>query len=113
MNKINIKRTDLNKKHNSLSSSDYFAKVICKGLRWIADFCFKKRYGHRAVVLETVAAVPGMVGAMLIHFKSLLGIFPAACGVIWRNEQIYTQKSQCYRTAVSHGISSKISPSSV
>ncbi|WP_341791757.1 hypothetical protein [Rickettsia endosymbiont of Gonocerus acuteangulatus] len=23
-------------------------------------------------------------------FKSLLGIFPAACGVIWRNEQIYT-----------------------
>ncbi len=22
--------------------------------------------------------------------KSLLGIFPAACGVIWRNEQIYT-----------------------
>ena len=71
MNKINIKRTDLNKKHNSLSSSDYFAKVICKGLRWIADFCFKKRYGHRAVVLETVAAVPGMVGAMLIHFKCL------------------------------------------
>jgi ubiquinol oxidase len=71
MNKINIKRTDLNKKHNSFSSSDYFAKVICKGLRWIADFCFKKRYGHRAVVLETVAAVPGMVGAMLIHFKCL------------------------------------------
>lgn len=71
MNKINIKRTDLNKKHNSFSSSDYFAKVICKLLRWIADFCFKKRYGHRAVVLETVAAVPGMVGAMLIHFKCL------------------------------------------
>ena len=23
-------------------------------------------------------------------FESLLGIFPAACGVIWRNEQIYT-----------------------
>ena len=48
-----------------------------------------------------------------VFIKSLLGIFPAACGVIWRNEQIYTQKSQCYRTAVSHGISSKISPSSV
>ena len=25
-----------------------------------------------------------------VKFKSLLGIFPAACGVIWRNEQIYT-----------------------
>jgi ubiquinol oxidase len=40
-------------------------------LRWTADFFFKKRYGHRAVVLETVAAVPGMVAAMLIHFKCL------------------------------------------
>ena len=32
---------------------------------------FKKRYGHRAVVLETVAAVPGMVAGMLLHLKSL------------------------------------------
>jgi len=28
--------------------------------------------------------------SLLSYFKSLLGIFPAACGVIWRNEQIYT-----------------------
>ena len=27
---------------------------------------------------------------VLQEIKSLLGIFPAACGVIWRNEQIYT-----------------------
>ena len=40
-------------------------------LRWIADTFFAKRYGHRAVVLETVAAVPGMVAGMLIHLKSL------------------------------------------
>ena len=40
-------------------------------LRWFADTFFAKRYGHRAVVLETVAAVPGMVAGMLIHFKSL------------------------------------------
>ena len=32
---------------------------------------FKKKYGHRAVVLETVAAVPGMVAGMLLHLKSL------------------------------------------
>ncbi|MFM9865635.1 MAG: alternative oxidase, partial [Micropepsaceae bacterium] len=32
---------------------------------------FRKRYGHRAVVLETVAAVPGMVGGLLNHLKSL------------------------------------------
>ena len=29
---------------------------------FIADTLFKGRYGHRAVVLETIAAVPGMVG---------------------------------------------------
>ena len=28
-------------------------------LRWFADTFFAKRYGHRAVVLETVAGVPG------------------------------------------------------
>ena len=34
-------------------------------------FFFKKKYGHRAVVLETVAinAVPGMVAGMLLHLK--------------------------------------------
>jgi ubiquinol oxidase len=35
------------------------------------DVIFKKRYGHRAIVLETVAAVPGMVGALFQHLKSL------------------------------------------
>jgi hypothetical protein len=30
---------------------------------------FAKRYGHRAIVLETVAAVPGMVGATINHLK--------------------------------------------
>lgn len=36
-----------------------------------ADALFAKRYGHRAVVLETIAAVPGMVGSTLQHLKSL------------------------------------------
>jgi ubiquinol oxidase len=40
-------------------------------LRYIADTFFKKKYGHRAVVLETVAAVPGMVAGMLTHLRSL------------------------------------------
>ena len=35
------------------------------------DTFFAKRYGHRAVVLETVAGVPGMVAGMLLHFASL------------------------------------------
>ena len=51
--------------------SDRVALFITRSLRFFADTFFKKRYGHRAVVLETIAAVPGMVGGMLAHFKSL------------------------------------------
>ena len=51
--------------------SDRVALAITKFLRFVADTFFKKKYGHRAVVLETVAAVPGMVAGMLIHLKSL------------------------------------------
>lgn len=51
--------------------SDYFAKAMTKFFRFVADTFFRKRYGHRAVVLETVAAVPGMIAGMLTHFASL------------------------------------------
>lgn len=51
--------------------SDKIALGVTKALRFFADTFFAKRYGHRAVVLETVAAVPGMVGGMLMHLKSL------------------------------------------
>ena len=51
--------------------SDKVALSFTKFLRFLADLFFKKRYGHRAVVLETVAAVPGMVAGMLIHLKLL------------------------------------------
>ena len=51
--------------------SDSVALIFTKFLRFLADAFFKKKYGHRAVVLETVAAVPGMVAGMLLHLKSL------------------------------------------
>ena len=51
--------------------SDLVAFGFTKLLRLFADLFFKKRYGHRAVILETVAAVPGMVAGMLNHLKSL------------------------------------------
>lgn len=47
------------------------AMGMTKFFRFFADTFFAKRYGHRAVVLETVAAVPGMVAGMLNHLKSL------------------------------------------
>ena len=57
--------------HKPENLSDRIALAFTKLLRFIADTFFKKKYGHRAVVLEPVAAVPGMVGGMLIHLKSL------------------------------------------
>jgi ubiquinol oxidase len=51
--------------------SDRIALALTKTLRFVADRFFQKRYGHRAVVLETVAAVPGMVAGMLNHLKCL------------------------------------------
>ena len=50
---------------------DRIALRFVKFLRIFADLFFAKRYGHRAVVLETVAAVPGMVGGLLQHLKAL------------------------------------------
>ena len=57
--------------HKPQNFSDRVALVFTKFLRFLADTFFKKKYGHRAVVLETVAAVPGMVAGMLLHLKSL------------------------------------------
>lgn len=57
--------------HEPRGFSDRFALGFTKLLRFSADTFFAKRYGHRAIVLETVAAVPGMVGAMFTHLKCL------------------------------------------
>ncbi len=50
---------------------DRIALRTVKFMRIFADAFFSKRYGHRAVVLETVAAVPGMVGGLLQHLKAV------------------------------------------
>ena len=57
--------------HAQTDFSDWFAWRTTRFLRFLADTFFAGRYGNRAVVLETVAAVPGMVGGALIHLKSL------------------------------------------
>jgi ubiquinol oxidase len=62
---------DLSVHHPAKSVSDRTAYGFVKLLRLVADTFFAKRYGHRAVVLETVAAVPGMVGALFNHLKCL------------------------------------------
>lgn len=62
---------DLQSRRHPVDISDQIALALTRLLRFFADTFFRRRYGHRAVVLETVAAVPGMVGGMLNHLKSL------------------------------------------
>ena len=50
---------------------DWIAYAFVKSMRFFADIFFARRYGHRAVVLETFAAVPGMVGGTLQHLRAL------------------------------------------
>ena len=50
---------------------DRVAFAFVRFMRLFSDTFFARRYGHRAVVLETIAAVPGMVGGALQHLHSL------------------------------------------
>ena len=59
------------KRYIFYKTSDFFAIFMTKFFRFFADTFFAKRFGHRAVVLETIAGVPGMVAGMWIHLKSL------------------------------------------
>jgi ubiquinol oxidase len=61
----------LDSHHEPSGFSDRFALALVRFMRFFADVFFSGRYGHRAVVLETVAAVPGMVGGSIQHLHSL------------------------------------------
>lgn len=61
----------LTRHHIPTDFSDHVALAITRLARFFADTFFAGRYGHRAVVLETIAAVPGMVGGALQHLRSL------------------------------------------
>ena len=57
--------------HERHGVSDTVAWGFVMCAEFIANVFFAGRYGHRAVVLETIAAVPGMVGATLQRLKAL------------------------------------------
>lgn len=50
---------------------DRIAKTLVHLSAKTASLLFQNRYGHRAIVLETIASVPGMIGGMFQHLKSL------------------------------------------
>ncbi|WVZ74053.1 hypothetical protein U9M48_022280 [Paspalum notatum var. saurae] len=62
---------DLTRHHQPKVLLDKIAYWMVKSLRVPTDIFFQRRYGCRAMMLETVAAVPGMVGGMLLHLRSL------------------------------------------
>jgi len=57
--------------HPSPKIGDKIARNLVHGLTPFTHWFFRDKYNHHAVVLETVAAVPGFVGGMLRHFRSL------------------------------------------
>ncbi|MEK7569059.1 MAG: alternative oxidase [Patescibacteria group bacterium] len=57
--------------HKPSGIGDHIAYGFVQGAVFFANLFFRERYGHRAVVLETVAAIPGMVGGLFQHLRSL------------------------------------------
>lgn len=61
----------LDSHHRAADWSDRFALWLVRALRKPSDWFFAKRYLHRAMLLETVAAVPGMVAGSVRHLRLL------------------------------------------
>jgi len=57
--------------HTPQHLSDKFAFRTVRFLRWVSDVYFKRRYVYRACMLETIAAVPGIVSGLSMHLSSL------------------------------------------
>ncbi len=71
MSANDVSSLNLSQHQEPVGFSDNFAYGFTKAMRFFADTFFSGRYGHRAVVLETIAGVPGMVGGTLQHLHSL------------------------------------------
>jgi len=71
MSANDVSTLNLDQHQQPVGFSDTFAYSFTKAMRFFADTFFSGRYGHRAVVLETIAGVPGMVGGTLQHLHSL------------------------------------------
>ncbi len=57
--------------HEPKGFRDMFAYSFVRGAVFFANIFFRERYGHRAIVLETLAAIPGMVGGLFQHLSAL------------------------------------------
>ncbi|CAD6259765.1 unnamed protein product [Miscanthus lutarioriparius] len=62
---------DMKKHHEPKALPDKLAYWLVKSLVVPKQLFFQRRHASHALLLETVAAVPGMVGGMLLHLRSL------------------------------------------
>ncbi|RLM73080.1 ubiquinol oxidase 2, mitochondrial-like [Panicum miliaceum] len=62
---------DMKKHHEPRALPDKLAYWLVKSLVVPKQLFFQRRHASHALLLETVAAVPGMVGGMLLHLRSL------------------------------------------
>jgi len=60
-----------NNHHEPRTFGDKFALSMVKFFKIFTQLFFRDKYTHHAVVLETVAAVPGMIAAFGRHLRSL------------------------------------------
>lgn len=64
--------SDFEIKHKQASKlSEHTAYKITQILKFLLNIFYGKKYAKRAVILETIAAVPGMVAGMFNHLKAL------------------------------------------
>jgi len=68
---LNINKADLFRHRAPDSFADRVALGLARAGTATAGALFGRRYGDRVIVMETVAAVPPMVAATLLHLKCL------------------------------------------
>jgi ubiquinol oxidase len=68
---LSIDKANVLRHHEPKTLSDRTASGVARTMGAIASALFKSHSGDRAVVLETVAAVPAMVAATLLHLRCL------------------------------------------
>jgi ubiquinol oxidase len=67
---LDINKKDLSRHHAPRTFSDRFAFGVVRAMSALASL-FGSRYGDRVIVVETIAAVPPMVMATLLHLRCL------------------------------------------
>ncbi|KAI9498800.1 alternative oxidase [Zychaea mexicana] len=73
LSRENLKKVDVGvtNHYEPQGLSDRFAYRLVRTLRLLPDTYFRNDHYTRVVMLETIAAVPGMIGAMLRHMLAL------------------------------------------